>query len=1236
MKDSTREIISASNELISSIKKITSEKPDISNLRTKVTIQSDAKRRITKFIEINKEAIKTEGLFLSMGKVSDNEVYFYEEKVFMNLEAEVVANYYIISTEAFGGETVPLSQLNGNDKVLNLREIIYIKDYLNQDTSKGKDKIKYDKGQMDEALVQALKAKHQKVLASNSGCVDRLKSGFGDPEDFKLAVGLGLAAAAGGAAVGTTGITKTSRDMVDKVFGSLDDYVKNTKRPKFTGKLLKTRIFTGAAVAAAIGFGAGGLTDTVKHAGSGAAFGAFAPISFAMGAFLYKKSLGKKLRGDNAAKWLMGSGLSIASASAVFKNDNSCWSYALAFGLVLGGLYGGYKKGLRPNFLRESMRAIGSYKDQKQLQAEIEAAFLDKVYRIRDLQLVDAVDEPPIDAGWLVGGMPEELRRGLFTDAFRPPTKLLGTSDAINSHMFFDKDRILKHPAAAQYELDMLEKGIDTWELAMKRQYREVSESVVLDINNLFGKIGREESEFVSKMINRSTLMTKLSKGMDNPGQAGRAQKTAVTEFLEQEYMNILGQKLPEGKSASIGLLFDQGLLNKMHFTSGGKSKVFKSATPEQVGIFKRVSDDYFNSIMTGVKKSDDEIKALGEKFKKDMAKEVFDIAGNTIKKNIQEVFGSPNNFFSAYEKVVKGAHTLKDVLIDIETAKRTVKNIAEVENARVSLNDIEKISKNEVERVFQNYPRVIAIVNGRSNAVINALKGESDLGWMAFATIVYGGSAGYIASLFPGDAADEIKAKIDTLNSTYDDFDDVQKTKFINYVSRTAIGKIRKLQVEDQVKKGDLVSKVIDRISTILTGPIDLYETAVKLTLQHNLELKDADLKKSVMDAFGLEDNSLAVYAKLTGALDELKIREALGKKSNNIKESNVYNLDNIRSLVCEVIREQQENELPSLQDKLADNLEPRIATVDPGMGEYYNKVLKFAQTKLPFGDNVYRVEYGAIQNTTENAPALLDEETADSFYNLLLDWINTGLEPLKLHGKTPSYDSVLNASDRKETSQHKHGMALDINIPYAAEDPMHLKYKQKLLELSLKSGFRGFGFGPTVMHIDLRQEYGWWIYGGEKWDFAGTIGSVIPIRSSAFRDLGLAAGGWPSSEVKQTFLAMTDIKNKKGVREVKKQDLNKLMVEFLNENSGQGYSKYPYSSSVEDEEEPREDYVEEWKALSIEVIRDESRDTAIQIAKILVKDLELFEDVLDLAGQNQSIGTEILTKLKQSKEKA
>ena len=126
------------------------------------------------------------------------------------------------------------------------------------------------------------------------------------------------------------------------------------------------------------------------------------------------------------------------------------------------------------------------------------------------------------------------------------------------------------------------------------------------------------------------------------------------------------------------------------------------------------------------------------------------------------------------------------------------------------------------------------------------------------------------------------------------------------------------------------------------------------------------------------------------------------------------------------------------------------------------------------------------------------------------------------------------------------------------------------------------------------------------------------------------------------------TEIKldNKEGVirkleesREVKimsEESLSEMVKKILTENSGKGYSQYPYGSSVRDDEEPAQDYMEDWKALSVNLIRDESRDTAISIAKILVKDLELFEDVLDLAGQNQSVGQEILRKLQELEEEA
>jgi predicted Zn-dependent peptidase len=103
--------------------------------------------------------------------------------------------------------------------------------------------------------------------------------------------------------------------------------------------------------------------------------------------------------------------------------------------------------------------------------------------------------------------------------------------------------------------------------------------------------------------------------------------------------------------------------------------------------------------------------------------------------------------------------------------------------------------------------------------------------------------------------------------------------------------------------------------------------------------------------------------------------------------------------------------------------------------------------------------------------------------------------------------------------------------------------------------------------------------------------------------------------------------------VKQMSNKDIKQLVAEVLNENSGMGYGKYPYDIGNSDDQ-PAEDYIEEWKALAVSLVKDESRDTAVAIAKILVRDLELFEDVLDLAGQNQSVGSEILRKIKETKE--
>ena len=91
-------------------------------------------------------------------------------------------------------------------------------------------------------------------------------------------------------------------------------------------------------------------------------------------------------------------------------------------------------------------------------------------------------------------------------------------------------------------------------------------------------------------------------------------------------------------------------------------------------------------------------------------------------------------------------------------------------------------------------------------------------------------------------------------------------------------------------------------------------------------------------------------------------------------------------------------------------------------------------------------------------------------------------------------------------------------------------------------------------------------------------------------------------------------------------KDKLTKIVQEMLSESRGKGYTPYPYHSHIGQDDEPAEDFMEDWKDFELSLTRDESRNTAIEVAKILIKDLELFGDVIDLVGQNQSVATEIL----------
>ncbi len=112
-----------------------------------------------------------------------------------------------------------------------------------------------------------------------------------------------------------------------------------------------------------------------------------------------------------------------------------------------------------------------------------------------------------------------------------------------------------------------------------------------------------------------------------------------------------------------------------------------------------------------------------------------------------------------------------------------------------------------------------------------------------------------------------------------------------------------------------------------------------------------------------------------------------------------------------------------------------------------------------------------------------------------------------------------------------------------------------------------------------------------------------------------------------------------------MKKTDLRKLVSEVLNENTGMGYSKYPYHSEEYSEDEPDEDYMSEWKMLVDEVCGRKKKnvdgdpstveDTAVEVAKLFIKDSDLFREVLELAGTNKSVGREIMNQLKAAKDK-
>jgi len=149
------------------------------------------------------------------------------------------------------------------------------------------------------------------------------------------------------------------------------------------------------------------------------------------------------------------------------------------------------------------------------------------------------------------------------------------------------------------------------------------------------------------------------------------------------------------------------------------------------------------------------------------------------------------------------------------------------------------------------------------------------------------------------------------------------------------------------------------------------------------------------------------------------------------------------------------------------------------------------------------------------------------------------------------------------------------------------------------------------------------------------GNVSDAIGIRSPSKPMHGIVTNNPKARE--QLLNKLTA----QGIKEMSKKDIKQLVAEVLNES----YAKYPYNANEYSEEEPDQDYMVEWKALVEEVCGMKRKnidgdpktmeDAAVEVAKLFVKDSDLFREVLEMAGSNKSIGVEILQQLKAAREK-
>lgn len=150
--------------------------------------------------------------------------------------------------------------------------------------------------------------------------------------------------------------------------------------------------------------------------------------------------------------------------------------------------------------------------------------------------------------------------------------------------------------------------------------------------------------------------------------------------------------------------------------------------------------------------------------------------------------------------------------------------------------------------------------------------------------------------------------------------------------------------------------------------------------------------------------------------------------------------------------------------------------------------------------GKTLYKVNYGAMQNIAEAAPAILNKEAADKFIKLINSYQGVIQLRFKKGAERPAYDEKGSGTSRGAKSMHKTGGAVDLVPPETIEE------RGNLMAAALDAGFGGFGFGAGSFHIDIRptsHSYRWWVYPSGKRIYNLKYKEIVPYFHPRFQEL-------------------------------------------------------------------------------------------------------------------------------------